>query len=200
MEVLQTSALPLGYGAVRWPCGEALESGTPDSNRRPSAWQADALPTELVPRLCTEVYPSEDRESTDHAESQRRRNRWKPAARPGGQPASPAPGIAGHPRLQSAPVNAPETRHFPGTRPLPLCVSASLRERSSPRLCVNEVPGISPRRQCVARSSRAWSRLVGLSGAPPSMRASSRTRSSPRRCSRDVRVVPADSALRTSRW
>jgi hypothetical protein len=26
------------------------ESGKPDSNRRPSAWQADALPTELFPR------------------------------------------------------------------------------------------------------------------------------------------------------
>jgi|MDTG01.4.fsa_nt_gb hypothetical protein len=25
--------------------------GTPVSNRRPSAWQADALPTELVPQL-----------------------------------------------------------------------------------------------------------------------------------------------------
>ena len=25
--------------------------GTPVSNRRPSAWQADALPTELVPHL-----------------------------------------------------------------------------------------------------------------------------------------------------
>lgn len=34
------------YGKVR----EGKWSGQPDSNRRPSAWQADALPTELYPR------------------------------------------------------------------------------------------------------------------------------------------------------
>jgi hypothetical protein len=45
MEVLQTSALPLGYGT---------ESGQPGSNRRPQPWQGCALPTELCPRsrLC----------------------------------------------------------------------------------------------------------------------------------------------------
>jgi hypothetical protein len=30
----------------------SLQSGRPDSNRRPSAWQADALPTELRPHSC----------------------------------------------------------------------------------------------------------------------------------------------------
>src|SRR5690606_12016729 len=45
IEVLQTSALPLGYGAVEQRVGLGEESGKPDSNRRPSAWQADALPT-----------------------------------------------------------------------------------------------------------------------------------------------------------
>jgi hypothetical protein len=29
--------------------------GTPVSNRRPSAWQADALPTELVPQSLLEA-------------------------------------------------------------------------------------------------------------------------------------------------
>src|SRR5690606_19160702 len=41
MEVLQTSALPLGYGTV---------SGQPGSNRRPQPWQGCALPTELCPQ------------------------------------------------------------------------------------------------------------------------------------------------------
>jgi hypothetical protein len=55
MEVLQTSALPLGYGAVGTaPDGRGRQSGTPGSNRRPSRWQRDALPTELVPHSPTE--------------------------------------------------------------------------------------------------------------------------------------------------
>ena len=37
VEVLQTSALPLGYVAIKW-------SGKRDSNSRPSPWQGDALP------------------------------------------------------------------------------------------------------------------------------------------------------------
>ena len=37
VEVLQTSALPLGYAAKEW-------SGKRDSNSRPSPWQGDALP------------------------------------------------------------------------------------------------------------------------------------------------------------
>ncbi len=37
IEVLQTSALPLGYVAIKW-------SGKRDSNSRPSPWQGDALP------------------------------------------------------------------------------------------------------------------------------------------------------------
>jgi hypothetical protein len=58
MEVLQTSALPLGYGARG--TGEnppdirrslpGSKSGKPDSNRRPPPWQGGALPTELFPR------------------------------------------------------------------------------------------------------------------------------------------------------
>ena len=46
IEVLQTSALPLGYVTDiklrRW-------SGKRDSNSRPPPWQGDALPTELFP-------------------------------------------------------------------------------------------------------------------------------------------------------
>ncbi len=38
MKVLQTSALPLGYGAIM------IWSGRRDSNPRPSPWQGDALP------------------------------------------------------------------------------------------------------------------------------------------------------------
>lgn len=38
-----------------WACGSMCKSGKPDSNRRPSAWQADALPTELFPRHCCNV-------------------------------------------------------------------------------------------------------------------------------------------------
>jgi hypothetical protein len=41
IRVLQTRALPLGYAAM-W-------SGKRDSNPRHSAWEADALPTELLP-------------------------------------------------------------------------------------------------------------------------------------------------------
>ena len=76
MEVLQTSALPLGYGAdtkgapgngrrppaVRGTiptglrtdssrdCQPVYQSGKPDSNRRPPPWQGGALPTELFPQ------------------------------------------------------------------------------------------------------------------------------------------------------
>ena len=32
--------------------------GTPVSNRRPSAWQADALPTELVPHWMSNITSS----------------------------------------------------------------------------------------------------------------------------------------------
>ena len=35
--------------------------GTPVSNRRPSAWQADALPTELVPQLRNANIPLKDK-------------------------------------------------------------------------------------------------------------------------------------------
>tara|TARA_B100000214_G_scaffold220888_1_gene160694 strand:- start:2073 stop:2243 length:171 start_codon:yes stop_codon:yes gene_type:complete len=34
--------------------------GTPVSNRRPSAWQADALPTELVPRWETNIQSKDE--------------------------------------------------------------------------------------------------------------------------------------------
>ena len=43
----------LATGPLRPKCRREIgsfESGQPDSNRRPSAWQADALPTELCPR------------------------------------------------------------------------------------------------------------------------------------------------------
>ena len=40
----QGSALPLSYTGVVW-------SGRRGSNPRPSAWKADALPTELLPRI-----------------------------------------------------------------------------------------------------------------------------------------------------
>ena len=44
IKVLQTSALPLGYAATdrEW-------SGKRESNPRPTAWEAVALPTELFP-------------------------------------------------------------------------------------------------------------------------------------------------------
>ena len=44
IKVLQTSALPLGYAAR-----DAEWSGKRDSNPRPTAWEAVALPTELFP-------------------------------------------------------------------------------------------------------------------------------------------------------
>ncbi len=46
IEVLQTSALPLGYGATHrnW-------SGKRDSNPQPSPWQGDALAVELFPHI-----------------------------------------------------------------------------------------------------------------------------------------------------
>ena len=42
IRVLQTRALPLGYAAKK-------KSGKRDSDPRHSAWEADALPTELFP-------------------------------------------------------------------------------------------------------------------------------------------------------
>ena len=47
VKVLQTSALPLGYGAMhksRSPRPDNVWSGRRDSNPRPSPWQGDALP------------------------------------------------------------------------------------------------------------------------------------------------------------
>ena len=43
MKVLQTSALPLGYGASFW-------SGKRGSNPPPQPWQGCALPNELFPQ------------------------------------------------------------------------------------------------------------------------------------------------------
>ena len=45
IKVLQTSALPLGYGAI-W-------SGLRGSNSLPPPWQGGALPDELNPRIAT---------------------------------------------------------------------------------------------------------------------------------------------------
>ena len=46
MKVLQTFALPLGYGTLKkW-------SGRRDSDSRPPPWQGGALPTELLPQKC----------------------------------------------------------------------------------------------------------------------------------------------------
>ena len=44
MKVLQTSALPLGYGAELW-------SGLRGSNPPPPPWQGGALPNELNPHF-----------------------------------------------------------------------------------------------------------------------------------------------------
>ena len=44
MKVLQTSALPLGYGATQW-------SGLRGSNSLPPPWQGGALPDELNPHF-----------------------------------------------------------------------------------------------------------------------------------------------------
>ena len=47
MKVLQTFALPLGYGTI------IEESGRRDSDSRPPPWQGGALPTELLPhKIC----------------------------------------------------------------------------------------------------------------------------------------------------
>jgi hypothetical protein len=51
------------------------QSGRPDSNRRPSAWQADALPTELRPRPAL---------SGDPAPCSELRSSWCPASAPTG--------------------------------------------------------------------------------------------------------------------
>ena len=55
IEVLQTFALPLGYGAEYDNSGinTAIDlwSGLRDSNSLPSPWQGDALPDELNPQL-----------------------------------------------------------------------------------------------------------------------------------------------------
>ncbi len=49
MEVLQTSALPLGYAAIK-------KSGKRDSNSRQPPWQGGALPTELFPHTFLIIY------------------------------------------------------------------------------------------------------------------------------------------------
>ena len=46
-----TSSLPRKCSTTELG-GHRLPSGRPDSNRRRSAWKADALPTELLPRTC----------------------------------------------------------------------------------------------------------------------------------------------------
>ena len=48
VEVLQTSALPLGYAAKEW-------SGKRDSNSRPSPWQGDALPLSYFRIMATSM-------------------------------------------------------------------------------------------------------------------------------------------------
>ena len=48
MKVLQTSALPLGYGAELW-------SGLRGSNPPPQPWQGCALPNELNPQVVPPV-------------------------------------------------------------------------------------------------------------------------------------------------
>src|SRR6185295_8464496 len=49
----------IGHGGKKTRCFQRVrESGRPGSNRRPSAWEADALPTELRPRLEKGTAPS----------------------------------------------------------------------------------------------------------------------------------------------
>ena len=48
VKVLQTSALPLGYGAKKW-------SGLRGSNSLPPPWQGGALPDELNPQMATRM-------------------------------------------------------------------------------------------------------------------------------------------------
>tara|TARA_B100002052_G_scaffold16348_2_gene13044 strand:+ start:6940 stop:7083 length:144 start_codon:yes stop_codon:yes gene_type:complete len=47
MAVLQTAALPLGYDAKK----QKIVSERRDSNPRPSRWQRDALPAELLSHI-----------------------------------------------------------------------------------------------------------------------------------------------------
>ena len=55
IKVLQTSALPLGYGAKKLIENtyvfSIIWSGLRDSNSLPSPWQGDALPDELNPQM-----------------------------------------------------------------------------------------------------------------------------------------------------
>lgn len=54
IKLLQSSALPLGYGAenIMGTINSArFWSGLRDSNSLPSPWQGDALPDELNPQL-----------------------------------------------------------------------------------------------------------------------------------------------------
>ena len=55
IKVLQTSALPLGYGAIKLIENtlvlSIMWSGLRDSNSLPSPWQGDALPDELNPHI-----------------------------------------------------------------------------------------------------------------------------------------------------
>ena len=53
IKALQASALPLGHAAIH----DSKISGRRDSDPRHSAWKADALPTELLPRR-NEVFTS----------------------------------------------------------------------------------------------------------------------------------------------
>ena len=48
MTVLQTAPLPLGYDAEKIGLFKEALSERSDSNRRPSRWQRDALPAELL--------------------------------------------------------------------------------------------------------------------------------------------------------
>ena len=60
IKVLQTSALPLGYGAIKLIENtlvlSIMWSGLRDSNSLPSPWQGDALPDELNPQLQNQLY------------------------------------------------------------------------------------------------------------------------------------------------
>jgi hypothetical protein len=67
--------LPGRPGSPRQSC--RIWSGKPDSNRRPSAWEADALPTELFPLMEALICPEavlQSRGSTPAGEALRRRS------------------------------------------------------------------------------------------------------------------------------
>lgn len=63
IKVLQTSALPLGYGAKIFIkikesklSAPTLWSGIRDSNPQLSPWQGDTLPIELIPQIVEKLY------------------------------------------------------------------------------------------------------------------------------------------------